>query len=194
MYFSKAIADLHFIRKCCWQVPDVDRTGALRGLGRGAEPLRGWLAPGWNCTAEAAGPEGCSLPAAQTARVPLCAPVLCSLLRGYHLAHPTPVSQLHSTPLCPAHRLPRAPSHLLRAAGWVPATPPPARERLARATRGGHRAQGCRQCCRWRGSCVPRGSQCEWPLARPPEGGYRQGVQVPVLPGLGAQVGSLPAS
>lgn len=35
LYFSKAIADLHFIRKCCWQVPDVDRTGALRGLGRG---------------------------------------------------------------------------------------------------------------------------------------------------------------
>ena len=77
LYFSKAIADLHFIRKCCWQVPDVDRTGALRGLGSGAEPLRGWLAPGWNCMAEAAGPAGCSLPAAQTARVPLCAPVLC---------------------------------------------------------------------------------------------------------------------
>lgn len=117
-----------------------------------------------------------------------------SLLRGYHLAHPTPVTQLHSTPLCPLHQLPRAPSHLLRAAERVPVTPPPARERLARATRGGHRAQGCRLCCRWHGSCVPRGSQCEWPLARPPEGGYKRGVQVPVLPGLGAQVGLLPAS
>ena len=77
LYFSEAIADLHFIRKCCWQVPGVDRTRALRGLGRGVEPLRDSLAPGWNCMAEAVGPAGCLLPAAQTAcGSPLC-PVLC---------------------------------------------------------------------------------------------------------------------
>lgn len=109
-----------------------------------------------------------------------------------HPRHPSHTASQH--PSVSSTPAPQSPSHLLWAAGRVPATPPPARERLARATCRGHWAQGCRLCCRWRGSCAPCGSQCEWPLARPPEGGYKQGVQVPVLPGLGAQVGSLPAS
>ena len=70
---------------------------------------------------------------------------MCSPLRGYHLTHATPVTQLHSTPLCPAHRLPRAPAtcsgqlggsqrlHLQPVRGW--------QGLLAEGT--GPRAAGC---------------------------------------------------
>lgn len=164
LLFSEAIADLHLIESTAGR--SLIASGTLRGLGWSLG-FPGTPGPGRTAWLRPAGPVGCFLLATQTQpafpSVPCPGPSLQrSLPRPPHPC--CTASQLPSMPTSP---LPRTPAYLFKVARWVPVSPPPAHVRLARAAHQGHRAQGCRLCCRWHGSCVPCGSQHEWPLARP---------------------------
>lgn len=109
---------------------------------------------------------GRSLQTLLSSLCPLCAPAHAHP-RRWGTASPALAVQLPSA--LRAHLLPKAPlcSRQLGRSSVSTSTTCAAGE----ATCRGHRAQGCRLCCRWRGSCVPCGSQREWLPARPREGG-----------------------
>lgn len=157
MLFSKAIADLQFITKCCWQVPDVDAAGPWR-LGAGA--LRvipehvGSRAPG--ADPHGSGRQGlqmlfscCPEPAGLR---PLCPPRAGPCRGGHCVAcSRCTASACSSVPTAPAPQSPSA----LRADGQVPGSPPPARAR----PRG--------QLLRAQGPGLPTVLQMAWQLCAP---------------------------
>lgn len=111
LLFSKAIADLQFITKCCWQVPDVDAAGPW-GLGAGA--LRvipehvGSRAPGADLHLRQAGPpDAVSLQPRASLRSLCACPMPVPAEGG--IVSPALVVQLQRAPLCPPHLLPKTP-------------------------------------------------------------------------------------